>query len=168
VDGLGQVLVLPFALFLVAVGALYRALPRRGRVAGMTFAASAVAFTVVLAGTALTFWGFDWGSYAQSFESAAIGVGGGLQAVGTLVLTMTLIGVSVILTRRRVLPWWLAPLLPIASATSFWLIPTSIVPGIAWLAVGGGLMWRARWNGSGTEPWRATAATDRAREPHDA
>jgi len=34
------------------------------------------------------------------------------------------------------LPWWLATLLPIASVTSFWLTPTSIVPGIAWLAIG--------------------------------
>lgn len=44
----GKLLVLPFALFLVAIGALYRALPRRGRVAALTFATTAVAFVAVL------------------------------------------------------------------------------------------------------------------------
>jgi hypothetical protein len=144
VDGLREVLVLPFALFLVAIGMLYRALPRTGRVADITFAASGVAFVAVLTGTALTFWGFDWGSYRQSFDGVEIGVGGGIQVVGTLVLTMALLGVGIILTRRSVLPWWLAVLLPIGSFTSFWLTPTSVVPGIAWLAIGVGLLRRRR------------------------
>lgn len=138
----GKLLVLPFALFLVAIGALYRALPRRGRVAALTFATTGVAFVAVLTETALTFWEFEWGSYRQSFDGTEIGIGGGLQVVGTLVLTIALIGVSIILTGRRVLPWWLATLLPIASITSFWLTPTSVVPGIAWLAIGAGLLRR--------------------------
>jgi len=44
--------------------------------------------------------------------------------------------IRVILARGRVLAWWLTPLLPLAAATSFWLTPTSIVRGIAWLAIG--------------------------------
>jgi len=100
-------LVLPFALFLVAIAALYRALHRRGRSAALTFAASAAAYVAVLTGTALTFWGFEWGSYRQSFDGTEMGIAGGLQVVGTLVLTLALIGVSSTLTRRRVLPWWL-------------------------------------------------------------
>ncbi len=135
-------LVLPFALFLVAIAALYRALHRRGRSAALTFAASAAAYVAVLTGTALTFWGFEWGSYRQSFDGTEMGIAGGLQVVGTLVLTLALIGVSITLTRRRVLPWWLAVLLPIAAITSFWLTPTSVVPGIAWLAIGVGLIRR--------------------------
>ncbi len=135
-------LVLPFALFLVAIAALYRALHRRGRSAALTFAASAAAYVAVLTGTALTFWGFKWGSYRQSFEGTEMGNAGGLQVVETLVLTLALIGVSITLTRRRVLPWWLAVLLPIAAITSFWLTPTSVVPGIAWLAIGVGLIRR--------------------------
>lgn len=138
----GKFLVLPFALFLVAIGAVYRALPRRGRGAALTFAAAALAFVAVLAGTALTFWEFEWGSYTESFDDKEFGVGGGLQVFGALLLTVALVGVGVVLTRRRVLPWWLAVLLPIAAITSFWLTPTSVVPGIAWLAIGVGLLQR--------------------------
>ena len=137
-------LVLPFALFLLVTGALYRTLPRLGRVAALTFAAAAFAFVAVLIGTAWTFWGFEWGSYSESFDDTAFGVAGGLQVVGTLVLTIALIGVAIVLTRARVLPWWLAALLPIAAITSFWLTPTSVVPGIAWLSVGAGLLRRPR------------------------
>lgn len=138
----GKLLVLPFALFLVATVALYRTLPRRGRGAALTFAAAALAFIAVLVGTALSFWGFEWGSYTESFDDEEFGVGGGLQVFGTLLLTVALVGVGVVLTRRRVLPWWLAVLLPIAAVTSFWLTPTSIVPGIAWLVIGVGLIQR--------------------------
>lgn len=138
----GKLLVLPFVLFLVAIGALYRTLPRRGRVAALTFATTTVAFVAVLTGTALTFWEFEWGSYRESFDDTELGIGGGLQVVGTLVLTIGLIGAGIVLTRARVLPWWLGALLPIASITSFWLTPTSVVPGIAWLAIGVGLIRR--------------------------
>ena len=138
----GKLLVLPFAFFLVAIVALSRALPRYGRVAALPFGVAALALVAVLVGTALAFWGFEWGSYRESFDNTGFGVAGALQVVGTLVLTMALAGAGIVLTRARVLPWWLAAMLPIAAITSFWLTPTGVVPGIAWLAVGAGLLRR--------------------------
>lgn len=131
----GKVLVLPLLLFLVAIVALYRATREPGRLGRIGFAGSAGALAALIVGIALQFWGFDWGSYEQEFEEASIGVGGALQAVATLLLAAAMILVAIVLARRRVLPGWIVPGLPLSAIAMFWLTPTNVVPGLAWLAV---------------------------------
>jgi hypothetical protein len=98
----------------------------------------------LIVGTALQFWGFEWGSYEQSFEEASIDAGGALQAVATLVLGAALIPLGIALARGRVLPAWAVPVLPVSALATFWLTPTNVVPGLAWFGLASILMWRAR------------------------
>lgn len=139
----GKVLVLPLLLFLVAIVELYRATQEPGRLGRIGFAGSAGALATLIVGIALQFWGFDWGSYEQEFEEASIGVGGALQAVATLVLAAAMIAFGIVLARRRVLPGWIVPVLLLSAIAMFWLTPTNVVPGLAWLAVGTVLLRRS-------------------------
>lgn len=152
----GKFLVFPLALVLVAVIGLYGSTPEPGRLGNTGFAASVVALAGLIVGTALQFWGFDWGSYAQEFDEVSLGIGGGLQAVAALVLAAAMILVAVVLARRRVLPGWFVPVLPLSAVAMFWLTPTNIVPGLAWLAVGTILLWRAPGSSLGGESERST------------
>lgn len=144
----GKVLVLPLGLFLVAIVGLYWWTSQPGPLGTIGFAVSAGALFAVIAGTALQFWGFDWGSYEEEFQEQAIGVGGALQAVATLVLAPSLIVFGVVLGRRRILSTWIAPALPISALATFYLTPTNPFPGVLWLALASAVLWRA-------QTWRA-------------
>jgi hypothetical protein len=139
----GKVLVLPLGLFFVAIVGLYLSMSQPGLPARIGFAVSAGSLLAVIAGTALQFWGFDWGSYEEVFEDQAIGVGGALQAVATLVLALSLIVCGAALARTGVLSTWIAPALPISAVATFYLTPTNPFPGVLWLALASALVWRA-------------------------
>jgi hypothetical protein len=138
----GKFVVLPLALFAVTVVTLYRSIPEPGRLGTVAFAGSGAALAALIVGSALQFWAFDWGSYEQSF--AEVGAGGGLQSVGTLLLTAALTALGIPAARGRVLPGWFVPVLPISALATFWLTPTSPVPALGWLALASILLWRAR------------------------
>ncbi len=140
----GKVLVVPLLLFLVAVVGLYRSVPQLGRLGTIGFAAGAGSLAALIVGTALQFWPFRWGSYEQQFEEASIGVGGALQAMATLGMSMSLIAFATVLVRRRVLPVWIAPMLPLSALATFWLTPTNPFPGFGWTALATAVLWRAR------------------------
>jgi hypothetical protein len=140
----GKFLVVPFALLLVAIVSLYRSLRDSSRFGSVGLAGSVCALALVIVGTGLQFWGFDWGSYERDFDEGSIGAGGALQSIATLVLAAALIPLGVAIARRRVLPVWVVPLLPISVLATFWLTPTNVVPGLTWLALAGVLLWRAR------------------------
>jgi hypothetical protein len=146
--GSGKVLVLPLGLFFVAIVGLYWSMSQPGLWGKIGFAVSAGSLFAVIVGTALQFWGFDWGSYEEEFEEHAIGVGGALQAVATLLLALSLIVFGLALGRRRVLSTWIAPALPISALATFYLTPTNPLPGALWLALAGAVFWRA-------QTWRA-------------
>jgi hypothetical protein len=148
----GKLLVVPLLLVGVGLVQLYRSLPRRTRWATVGFWTSAVSLGALVVGTALQFWRFDWGSYEQSFEEASIGVGGALQAAAAPVLAVALTVFGIALARRRVLPWWVVPALPVSALATFWLTPTSPLPGLLWPAIAG-----ATYRGAGPDA-RATAA----------
>lgn len=139
----GKLLLLPLALLFVAIVALYRLTPQPGRLVTVAFATTAISLAALMTGTVLQFWRFEWGSYEQQFEEAAIGVGGSLQAVAALALVVVSTAFGIALSRRRVLPPWVVPALPIAALATFWLTPTSPVPGLAWIVLGGVVAARA-------------------------
>lgn len=140
----GKLVVVPLALFAAVIVALYASVREPGRLGRAGFAGCIGALAGLIAGAALQFWGFEWGSYEQSFEEASIAAGGALQAVGTLVLGTALIPLGIAFARGRVLPAWAVPVLPVSALATFWLTPTNIVPGLAWLALASILPWRAR------------------------
>lgn len=55
-----------------------------------------------------------------------------------------MIAFGIVLARRRVLPAWIVPALPISALATFWLTPTNPFPGLAWLALASALLWRVR------------------------
>lgn len=144
----GKVLVLPLGLFFAAIVGLYWSMSQPGLLGTIGFALSAGSLSAVITGTAMQFWGFDWGSYEEAFEEEAIGVGGALQAVATPVLALSLIVFGVVLGRREILSAWIAPALPISALATFYLTPTNPVPGVLWLALASAVFWRA-------QTWRA-------------
>lgn len=133
----GKLLLLPLALLFVAIVALYRATLTPDRFVTVAFVVTASSLVALMSGTVLQFWRFEWGSYAQRFEEAAIGVGGSIQAVSAVALAVASTAFGMALSRRRVLSAWIAPALPIAALATFWLTPTSPVPGLAWIVLGG-------------------------------
>lgn len=139
----GKLLVVPLLLVGIGLVQLFRSLPRRTRWAAVGFWASAASLGALVVGTALQFWRFDWGSYEQSFDEASIGVGGALQAAAAPALAVALTVFGITLARGRVLRWWVAPALPLAALATFWLTPTSPLPGLLWLALAGATYWRA-------------------------
>lgn len=140
----GKLVLVPLALLLIAIAALYRSIPQASRLVTTTFAATAICLIALMAGTVLQFWRFEWGSYEQGFEEAAIGIGGSVQPVAAVVLAVVSTAFGIALARRRVLPAWVVPALPISALATFWLTPTSPVPGLAWLTLGGVVAARAR------------------------
>ena len=154
----GKLLVGPLLLFVVALVALYRAEPRTGRLGAIGLAVSVLSLGAVLTGAVLQFWRFDWGSYEQTFEEVSTGVGGALQAAATPVLAVGVAMFAIALARGRVVPRWALPALPISALATFWLTPTSLLPGLSWLALAGAVWWRARsWRGDVQAPEAAAA-----------
>jgi hypothetical protein len=139
----GKLLLLPLALLFVAITALYRSTPQPGRLLSVSFAVTAISLAALMTGTVLQFWRFEWGSYEQPFEEAAIGVGGSLQAVSALALALVSTVFCIALSRRGAVSAWVVPALPIAALATFWLTPTSPVPALAWIVLGGVVAARA-------------------------
>ena len=140
----GKLLVAPLLLFLVALVALYRSEPQSGRLGAIGLVVSALSLGALLTGTVLQFWRFDWGSYEQTFEEASIGVGGALQAAAAPILAAGLTAFAIALARGSVVPVWAVPTLPISALATFWLTPTSPLPGLSWLVLAGAVWWRGR------------------------
>jgi len=140
----GKFLVVPLILFLVAVVRLYRSVPHLGRFGTIGFTASAGSLAALIVGTALQFWRFRWDSYEQQFEEASIGAGGAIQAGATLGTFVSLVAFATVLVRRRVVPAWIAPILPLSALATFWLTPTNPIPGLGWTALATAILWRAR------------------------
>ena len=61
----GKLLVVPLGLFFVAIVGLYWSMSQPGLPGRIGFAVSAGSLLAVIAGTALQFWGFEWGSYEE-------------------------------------------------------------------------------------------------------
>jgi hypothetical protein len=139
----GKLLLFPLAMLVVAIAALYRSTPQPGRLVTVAFAVTALSLAAFMTGTVLQFWRFEWGSYEQRFDEAAIGVGGSLQAVAAVALAVASTAFGIALARGRVLSAWVVAALPIAALATFWLTPTSPVPGLAWIVLGGVVAARA-------------------------
>lgn len=136
----GKFLVVPLVLFLITIVRLHRKMSHPGRLGTVGVVATVTALVGVIIGTALGFWGFEWGSYRQGYEEGSIG--GPVQPIAALVLTGAVLGHGTALAREGILPAWIVPALPISAITMFWLTPASPLPGLAWLALAGALVSR--------------------------
>lgn len=141
----GKLLALSYLL--LTPGVLY--LARLLREAGDALASGLAAFAaVILATCAITTplefltdgWG-SYGTYVGAFEPA-VGVAGRVRTLASsVVLTVALAVVAVRAARRRLLPFWMAPVLVVGClATSFIAGPLPPVSGLAWLTLGGWLL----------------------------
>jgi hypothetical protein len=137
----GKFFVLPFALILVSLLGLHGARKEQGPFDKVRFAAATAALLSAMAGTALEFWTFPFGSYEVSFEDNGLARTGGIvQSVSVVVFALALLPFSVSLVRERVIAPWMVPILAIAALTSFFLTPATFIAGLGWLA-GGLSLW---------------------------
>lgn len=137
-------LVVPLILIGIGLADLYHRRDRAGLPGRAGFAVTMVGLGVTIVGTAVQFWTFPWGSYAAGFEEAWPTGGGIVQAVGTLVLTVGLVVLTIDLVRAKAMPAWAAAVLVLGGLTTFFLTPTTWVPGVAWLLLGWVLRSRRR------------------------
>ncbi len=70
-------------------------------------------------------------------------VGGFIQSLSTLVFTIGLFVFGIDLVRAGVMLGWAVPVLFFGGITTFWLTPSSFVPGLAWLLLGS-VLWPRR------------------------
>ncbi len=129
-------LVIPLILLLIAIVSLYGLRERPGLLGRIGFVVTVVGLIGLIVGTALEFWSFPWGSYAVSFAATLPWWGGLFQSLSTLVFTIGLIVFNIDLVRARVMPGWVAPVLVLGGFTTFFLTPSSLLPGLAWLLLG--------------------------------
>ena len=100
---------------------------------------------VLAAATAIEFWPFPWGSYSVTFETATLPrLGGLIQSLGTVILTLGLLLWSIDLARATVIPAWMVPVLLVGGLSSFFLTPTIFIPGLACLFLGAVVWFRER------------------------
>jgi hypothetical protein len=156
-----KLLVLPFLLLGVAFVSLWHGDDRWSRSGDAGFALSIAGLGLLGAGTGLEFWSFPWGSYAHGFDAPLPRAGGLVQALGTLTLTLGLIPVAVDCVRRKVLPPWIAALLPAGALTTLWQTPVLAVPGVVSLLVGSAVLWKSARRRH-REPISIARATNRA------
>lgn len=128
-------LVIPLTLLLIGIVSLYGLRERPGVLGRIGFVVTVAGLCSMIVGTAAQFWPFPWGSYAVGFEAGLPWWGGIIQALSTLVFTIGLIVFSIDLVRAGVIGW-LAPVLVLGGITTFWLTPSSLLPGLAWLLLG--------------------------------
>jgi hypothetical protein len=132
-------LVACFLLFLVAAIAVWARLAGPGLLGKAALALTVLGLVVLAVGTALQFWTFPWGSYADEaarFDSGAPKYGGIVQALGSTVYTAGSLLLAVTLLRRRKRGWWVGLLILVTGPASFFLTPVLPVVGLAWLLVG--------------------------------
>jgi hypothetical protein len=132
----GKFLVIPLILLLIAIVSLYGLRERPGLLGRIGFVVTVVGLVGLIVGTALEFWFFPWGSYAVGFEELPSHVGAPVQPLSTLVFTIGLIVFNIDLVRARVMPGWGATVLILGGLATFFLIPSSLLPGLAWLLLG--------------------------------
>lgn len=96
------------ALVLVGLASLYRRRPDPGRIGRIGATMTFVAMVWLIIATAVEFWVFPWGSYALTFEMAqglaGSNASGGLQALASLAVAISLTILMVDLVRARVVP----------------------------------------------------------------
>lgn len=136
----GKFLVLALLLVGVALASLiqHRLQPGKlGRTASMLTFAS---LGLLIIATTLEFWTFPWGSYAVTYEQATGLAGsnqmGGIQAVVSLVFTLSLIALCVDLVGAKVISIWVAIALVVGGLTTVFLSPVFWIPAAAWLVLG--------------------------------
>jgi hypothetical protein len=130
-------LVVPPLLLLIVIISLYRKREHVGWPGRLGVVMTGVGLGFQCLSIAVEFWPFPWGSYAVSFEDAALPrIGGIIQALSSLVFSFGFIVLNVDLVRGRVMPVWAAPVLILGGLTTFFLTPVSWLPGMAWLLLG--------------------------------
>jgi len=143
----GKFLPLSFALTIPTTLFLARrarnAGARTARSAGIVAVASLAGLSVA---TALDFWPFGWGSYAETFETMGrdAGVAGLFQPLSSLILTTAFLVFAVAQLRVRAVARWLPPMLAAGAFATFFLTPVNLVPAIVWIATGSWLLVEAR------------------------
>jgi hypothetical protein len=138
-------LVLPFVLLIPGVMVIARhAEVRQSRAARVSGTVAVIALITLAVGTALEFWTFEWGSYAETFEGKGgiVNLGGGLQGIASFVLTVSVVVLGIGAARCRIVPFWVVVVLAVGAATTFFLTPVFVVPGLAWLTFGLWLLFR--------------------------
>lgn len=129
----GKLLVVPFTLLVATVVGLDR------RTSGAPLSRSAIAVVVTLlflvVGTMVEFWGFPLGSYALTYENDFDG-SWWPQFAASIVFAVTLPLFGVRLVREGTLPVWIVPLLFVGAATTIFLTPVNVYPGLSWLVLG--------------------------------
>jgi hypothetical protein len=123
----------------VAAIAVWARLAGPGLLGKAALALTVLGLVVLAVGTALQFWTFPWGSYADEaarFDSGAPKYGGIVQALGSTVYTAGSLLLAVTLLRRRKRGWWVGLLILVTGPASFFLTPVLPVVGLAWLLVG--------------------------------
>jgi hypothetical protein len=132
-------LVLPFLLLIPGVMHIARrAEVRQHGVAKVSGVVAVIALVILAVSTALEFWTFDWGSYTETFEGKGgmVNLGGGLQGLASLVFMASVVVHGSAAAHRRVMPWWTVLVLGVGAATTLFLTPAFVLPGLAWLTFG--------------------------------
>lgn len=136
----GKVLVPVLALVFAGLASLYQRRQRPGRLGRVGSAITFGGLGLLIVATALEFWTFPWGSYDVTFEEATGFLGsnasGAIQALASMVFTLGLVLLAADVTRARVIPIWVAPVLIVGGLTTVFLSPGFWMPGAAWLVLG--------------------------------
>jgi hypothetical protein len=142
-------LVVPFGLLIVAIAALGDRRGRPGRLRRAGFAVTYAALVGLVIGVALEFWSFPWRSYAKDFDEPLPAFGGLVQTLASLAFTAGAALLAVDLRRSRASGWWMGVVLVVGAATTVYLTPVLVIPGIAWLVLGVSLRATDRSPGAG-------------------
>jgi hypothetical protein len=145
----GKLLVVPFALLIAPVASLGRRRVRPGRLGRVGLAVTYGALVALVIGVALEFWSFPWRSYAKDFDEPLPAFGGLVQTLASLAFTAGAALLAVDLRRSRASGWWMGVVLVVGAATTVYLTPVLVIPGIAWLVLGVSLRATDRSPGAG-------------------